>query len=140
MQHIEVTQHLAVSPAAAWPIFMDLAGWTTWAGVGRVRVEREGDANGVGAIRVFSGGSAREEILSVGPGHRVTYTVLSGAPLRDHLGEAVFTEAADGGTDAIWRCRFESKIPGFGPVIRGGIGWVFRRTLRRLERETKRRG
>ena len=54
--------------------------------------------------------------------------------MTDHLGEVLF-ESRDGGTDVTWRCRFRSRVPGLGGLIRLGIGRVFRGALRGLERD-----
>lgn len=140
MQHIEVRRRLHAPIDETWAILMDHAGWTRWAGFGRVSMERSGapDPNGTGAIRVLPGGG-REEVLSLGPGYHMTYTVLSGIPIKDHLGEVSFADAGNGAIDATWRCRFNSKIPGLGWAMRLGVTQIFRRTLGRLEREAQRR-
>ncbi len=141
MEHVEVSQHVAASREAVFDVLADLPGWTTWAGLGRVTLEREGrDARcGPGAIRVFTnyGFAGREEILALERGAMMTYTVLSGMPIRDHLGEVHCTADGDG-TLVTWRCRFEARIPGLDPVFQRFITWIFRRTLRRLASHVER--
>ena len=51
----------------------------------------------------------------------MTYKIVRGGwPIADHLGEVLF-EPRDGGTDVTWRCRFRSRVPGLGGLIRFGI-------------------
>ena len=62
----------------------------------------------------------------------MTYRVVRGGiPLRDHQGEVLFLPDA-GGTRVVWRCRFESKIPGLGPLLRVIVTRVFRGALEGL--------
>ena len=138
MQHVEVRRHIDAPPGAVWDAYTDHVGWSGWAGVGRVRLAREGDPhpNGVGCIRVLGPGplAAREEVLGFEPPERMTYRVVSGGlPMRDHLGEVRF-EAEDAGTRVVWRCRFEPRIPGTGLLLQRLVTWIFRRALEGLAR------
>lgn len=99
----------------------------------RARIDREGDPapNGAGCIRVLGPGpfAAHEEILSFEEGKRMTYRILKGGlPIRDHFGEVDFEPDGDG-TRIRWRCRFESKVPGLGPLMRVGVTRMFRGVL-----------
>jgi uncharacterized protein YndB with AHSA1/START domain len=134
MQHVEVERRFEASPAEVWRVYTDHAGWTSWAGLGRARLETEGqpDRNGVGAVRCFSTGgvSVFEEVLSFEPPKRMTYRVVRGGIpiMKDHLGEVVL-EPDGAGTRLIWRCRFDSSIPGFGTPMRWMVTRLFRRAL-----------
>ena len=134
MQHVEVERRFEASPAEVWKVYTDHAGWTSWAGLGRARLETEGqpDRNGVGAVRCFSTGgvSTFEEVLSFEPPKRMTYRVVRGGIpiMKDHLGEVVL-EPDGAGTRLIWRCRFDSSIPGFGTPMRWLVTGLFRRAL-----------
>ena len=139
MQHVEVRHHFRAPVERVWARYTDHASWSTWAGLGRVRLAREGTPapNGVGCVREFAAGGMglQEEVVSFEPPRRMTYQVVrGGGPITDHLGEVLF-EARDGGTDVTWRCRFRSRVPGLGGLIRLGIGRVFRGALRGLERD-----
>jgi uncharacterized protein YndB with AHSA1/START domain len=140
MQHVEVTQRVAAPREAVFDVLADLPRWTRWAGLGRVTLEREGRDTpcGPGAIRVFTnyGFAGREEILSLERPATMTYTLLSGMPVRDHLAEVHCTEDGDG-TLVTWRCRFEATVPGLGPVLQLFVRWIFTRTLRRLARRVE---
>jgi hypothetical protein len=66
----------------------------------------------------------REEIVEYDPPRRLAYTLLSGQPVRDYLAEVELTPA-DGGTEILWRGRFEPLVPGTGPLVR----WFFVRLV-----------
>jgi uncharacterized protein YndB with AHSA1/START domain len=133
VQQIEVVRRIAGPPDAVFAVYTDHAAWGAWGGIGSARIERAGDPapNGRGCVRVLGRGrfSAREEILDFEPGKRMTYRIVKGAvPIRDHFGEVLF-ESDGSGTRIVWRCRFESKIPGLAPLLRAAIARLFRRVL-----------
>jgi uncharacterized protein YndB with AHSA1/START domain len=134
VQQVEVSRHIAGSPREVWEVYTDHASWAEWSGVRAARIAREGDPapNGSGCVRVLGPGpfAAHEEILdfeppgSTEPG-RMTYRIVGGrVPLRDHFGEVLFTPEGEG-TRIVWRCRFESKLPGLGGLLRGVITRLF---------------
>jgi uncharacterized protein YndB with AHSA1/START domain len=139
VQRVEVERVFAVPPAELWRVYTDHARWKEWAGFRDSWLEREGapDRNGAGCVRGFSGlpGQAVfEEVLEFEPPRRMTYRLVRGGlPIRDHLGE-VLLEPDAGGTRLVWRCRFVSKLPGLGGVIRRGIRYFFARALDGLAR------
>ena len=134
MQNIEVERRFEAPPEQVWKVYTDHAGWSTWAGLGRARLETEGrpDRNGVGAVRCFKTGpvSVFEEVLTFEPPKRMTYRVVRGGIpiMKDHLGE-VLLEPDGAGTRLIWRCRFDSKIPGLGAPMRWLVTRLFRQAL-----------
>lgn len=137
MQQVEVTRRIRGSPQAVFDTYTDHLGWPEWGGPS-ARLEREGDPapNGTGCIRVLGPGplAVHEEILSFEPPKRMTYRIVKGLlPLRDHFGEVDFTPEGDG-TRVVWRCRFESRVPGLGPLLRVVIAQLFRRVLDGLAR------
>lgn len=139
MQHIEVERTIAAPIEKVWERYTDHVGWSRWAGLGKVVLEREGvpAPNGVGCVRVIGSGmtAAYEEVVSFEPPHRMSYRVVRGGiPIRDHLGEVEFT-AVDGGTHVRWRCRFESRVPFVGGLLQWLVTTVFRRALAGLARE-----
>lgn len=138
MQEVEVSRHFDASPQAVWEVYTDHAGWKDWAGFGRSWLETEGspDRNGTGCVRALGAGPivAYEEVLDFEPPKRMTYRVLRGGiPLKNHLGE-VRLELDGGGTRLVWRCRFESPVPGLGGLLRRLIARTFERALEGLGR------
>jgi uncharacterized protein YndB with AHSA1/START domain len=81
----------------------------------RSTLDREGTPapDGVGAIRrlVAIGPPFVEEIVEYQRPTRWAYTVLSGAPIRDHLGTIELREVGTG-TEVSWHLRATLKIPG----------------------------
>lgn len=133
MQQVEVTRRFDAEPQAVWDVYTDHVGWADWGGMISARIERPGDPppNGAGCIRVLGPGplAAVEEILSFEPPKRMTYRIVRGGlPLRDHFGEVDFAREG-AGTRIVWRCRFDSKIPGLGGFFRFMITRLFRGVL-----------
>ena len=106
-----------------------------WA-VRRSTLDREGTPapNGVGAIRRIEavGPPIVEEIIDYQRPTRYAYKMLSGAPVRDHVGTVELREAGTG-TTVTWHLRSTPKIPGadwllsavlkrvIGELLNGGI-------------------
>jgi uncharacterized protein YndB with AHSA1/START domain len=140
VQQVEVVRRFNAPPQAVWDVYTDHAGWKTWAGVGGSRLATEGkpERNGTGAVRVLGNGPVRafEEILDFEPPKRMTYRVVKGGlPMRDHLGEVRFEPDGEG-TRVVWSCRFESRIPGLGGLMRRAVTRVFRNALEGLARHS----
>jgi uncharacterized protein YndB with AHSA1/START domain len=83
-------------------------------------LEREGEAepDGVGAIRVLKavGPAIREEVVAYERPSRFSYTVLSGMPVRDHLG-TVSLEASAGGTRVTYALKAIPTVPLAGGLV-----------------------
>jgi uncharacterized protein YndB with AHSA1/START domain len=136
MQNVEVTRTLPARPEQIWKVYTDHAGWTEWAGISHssLFVEGKPDKNGTGAVRRLGtyGFYAHEEILEFEPPRRMTYRVVKGGlGMKNHLGEVLFEPDGDE-TRITWRCRFESKIPGFSRIMRGIVIRVFTDALNGL--------
>ena len=118
--------------------YTDHAGWSDWAGLGRVRLVREGapHRDAVGAVRAFSlTPGLREEVTRFEPPTRMEYRVVAGpVPMTDHLGEVLFTPDGQG-TRVMWRVSFRPTVPGAGWVMRPALESVFNRILSRLARD-----
>ena len=85
-----------------------------WA-VRRSTLDREGvpAPNGVGAVRRLEavGPPIVEEIIDYQRPSRYAYKMLSGAPVRDHVGTVELREAGSG-TEVSWHLRSTPTIPG----------------------------
>lgn len=83
-------------------------------------LEREGEPapNGVGAIRVLMavGPPIREEVVAYQRPSRFSYKVLSGLPVRDHLG-TVSLEPSDDGTKVTYALKAIPTVPFAGKVV-----------------------
>jgi len=125
VQQVQVQRHFSASPQAVFDAYTDHVSWAEWAGLGPARLAREGvpAPNGVGCIRVLG------PAISFEPPKRMTYTIVKGFPvIRDHFGEVDFEPEGDG-TRVTWRCRFESRVPFIGGLIRGALTRAFSKAL-----------
>jgi uncharacterized protein YndB with AHSA1/START domain len=97
-----------------------------WA-VRRSTLDREGvpAPNGVGAVRRIEavGPTIVEEIIDYQRPTRYAYKMLSGAPVRDHVGTVELREAGTG-TEVSWHLRSTPTIP--------GSGWLLSAVLHRV--------
>jgi uncharacterized protein YndB with AHSA1/START domain len=139
LEQVEVRRRIPGSPEDVFAAYTDHVGWSAWAGFGPVRLAREGDPapNGVGCVRVVGPriAAAHEEVLCFEPPKRMTYRIVKGFPLiRDHLGEVDFAPEG-GGTLVVWRCRFVSRVPGLGALLRRGLERAFAGALEGLARQ-----
>jgi len=105
-------------------------------------LEREGEPapNGVGAIRVLTsaGPPLREEVIAYEPPHRFSYKLLSGAPLRDHVGTVELTAEA-GGTRLVYAVKTTPTLPLVGPVVVAVVKRAIRALIDGIAKESERR-
>jgi uncharacterized protein YndB with AHSA1/START domain len=102
-----------------------------WA-VRRSTLDREGipAPNGVGAVRRLEalGPAIIEEIIEYQRPTGYAYKLVSGAPVRDHVGTIELREAGTG-TEVSWHLRSTPKIPGLdwllSPVLKRVISELF---------------
>ncbi len=118
------------NPEAVYSLLSEGATWPTWSPIGAFSLERPGVEGGEseGAIRVFKTGTvrSREELVDLRPGEALSYTALSGLPMREHLAR-VELRAEERGTLITWHERFEPKHRGTGWALR----WFLRRFVQR---------
>jgi uncharacterized protein YndB with AHSA1/START domain len=111
-----------------------------WA-VRRSTLDREGTPapNGVGAIRRLEtvGPPIIEEIIDYQRPTRYAYKMLSGAPVRDHVGTVELRESGTG-TTVTWHLRSTPKIPGtdwlLSPLLKRIIGELLNGGVKSAER------
>jgi uncharacterized protein YndB with AHSA1/START domain len=119
MATLDFSRTVAAPPETVWEVVADLRGMSEYTRFRKVEIEREGDPppNGVGAIRVMHliGPPVREEIIAFEPPRRFAYRLLSGLPVRDHVG-TIELEAAGQGTRMSYVLETTPTIPvvGFG--------------------------
>jgi uncharacterized protein YndB with AHSA1/START domain len=108
----------------------------------RVDLEREGDPapNGLGAIRVLHavGPPLREEVIAYRPPSRFSYKVLSGLPVRGHVGTIELAEQGEG-TQVVYAVRMEPTIPVVGGAVVAGVRQGVKQLLKGVASEAERR-
>jgi hypothetical protein len=130
MQRVEVVRTVLGPRAEVFARYADHESF--WSSFG-VRLERLGEPspNGVGCVRVVGPGpfAAHEEITAFEPNQSLAYRVVKGPmPIKNHSGEVHFEDDGEG-TRIVWRCQFDSRIPGLGGPLRWLIAKVFRDAL-----------
>jgi uncharacterized protein YndB with AHSA1/START domain len=137
MATVEVERILDAPPETVFERYTDHAGWSSWAGIGTVRLARSGapTPNGVGAVREFDKARGlQEQVLEFEPPRRMVYTVVRGGfPITGHRGEVTF-EPHPRGTRLVWRASFGSKIPFTARPMAAFITRMFDMLLSRFER------
>jgi uncharacterized protein YndB with AHSA1/START domain len=105
------------------------------------RLERQGEPepNGVGAVRVLgvAGPPLREEVIAYEPASRFSYKLLSGLPVRDHVGTVGLTPQ-DGGTKVVYAIRTTPTVPLAGFAILGVVKLGVSQLLAGIVRESER--
>lgn len=105
-------------------------------------LEREGEPapDGVGSIRVLSavGPPMREETIVYERPSRFSYKVLSGLPVRDHVGTASL-EPSGAGTKITYAVRTTPTVPVVGGVVVMAIKRAITQLLNGVSAEAERR-
>jgi uncharacterized protein YndB with AHSA1/START domain len=105
-------------------------------------LERQGEPppNGVGAIRVLTsiGPPLREEVIAYDPPTRFSYKLLSGAPVRDHVG-TVELSPSEGGTRVVYAVRTTPTLPLAGIAVVAVVKQAIKALLNGIVKESERR-
>ncbi len=94
------------------------------------------DPNGVGSVRRLSlplTPAFEETVTDFEPDQRIAYRITRGSPLRDHHGEMVFSEHADGGSRLQYTIVFRGKLPLLGALVKPALENSIRRGLDKLK-------
>lgn len=107
-------RQVAAPPEIVFDVLTDHRRYTAITPLRRAELEREGDPvpDGLGAIRLLgvAGPPMREEVIAYEPPRRFSYTLLSGLPVRDHVG-TVELSASDGGTRIVYAIHTTPTVP-----------------------------
>jgi uncharacterized protein YndB with AHSA1/START domain len=129
-------------PETVFEVLTDHRGYADITPVRRVELEREGEPapNGVGTIRVLHsvGPPLREEVIAYQSPSRFSYTLLSGLPMRDHVGTAELT-ANGQGTRIVYAVRTTPTVPVVGGAVVAGVKLAIKQLLNGVAKESERR-
>jgi uncharacterized protein YndB with AHSA1/START domain len=118
------TREIAAPAETVFEILTDHRRYSELTPLRKSVLEREGDPapNGVGAIRKLTavGPALREEVIAYEPSSRFSYTLLSGLPVRDHVGTVELTSEA-GRTKMVYAVRTQPTVPVVGGVVVAAI-------------------
>lgn len=142
MASFTFTREIAAPAETVFEVLTDHARYAEITPLRRSELEREGDPapNGVGAIRKLTavGPPLREEVVAYDAPRRMSYTLLSGAPVRDHLG-TVELSAEDGGTKMVYAVRTHPTIPVVGFAVVAVVKQSVKRLVDGIVAESERR-
>lgn len=129
-------------PEVVFDVLTDHRGYADITLLRRAELEREGDPppNGVGAIRVLRsvGPPLREEVLSYEPPSRFSYRLLSGVPVRDHVGTVALAPEGDG-TKITYAVRTMPTVPVGGFAVVAAVKLAIKQLLDGIVKESERR-
>ncbi len=142
MASFTLVREVAAPPEVVFDVLTDHRGYSELTPLRKSELEREGDPapNGVGAIRVLSavGPPMREEVIAYERPGRFSYTVLSGLPVRDHVG-TVSLEPEGEGTKVTYALRMTPTVPFAGAVVVAVVKRAIAQLLGGISAEAERR-
>jgi uncharacterized protein YndB with AHSA1/START domain len=137
-----LTREIAAPAEIVFEVLTDHRRYSELTPLRRSELEREGEPapNGVGAIRKLTavGPPMREEVIAYEAPRRFSYTVLSGLPVRDHVGTVELAESDDG-TKMVYAVRSQPTIPVVGGVAIAVIKQAIKGLIDGVATESERR-
>ncbi len=136
------TREIAAAPETVFEVLTDHRRYSELTPLRKSELEREGetDVNGVGAIRklTVAGPPMREEVIAYEAPRRFSYTVLSGLPVRDHVGTVELS--ADGsGTKMVYAVRTQPTLPVVGFAVVAAVKQAIKGLIDGVAKESERR-
>ncbi|HEY5709698.1 MAG TPA: SRPBCC family protein [Solirubrobacterales bacterium] len=120
MASFTFTREVGAPPEVVFEVLTDHRRYSELTPLRKSVLEREGDPapNGVGAIRKLTavGPALREEVIAYEEPRRFSYTLLSGLPVRDHVGTVELTPNGNG-TKMVYAVRTQPTVPVVGAVV-----------------------
>jgi uncharacterized protein YndB with AHSA1/START domain len=142
MASFTLVRDVAAPPETVFEVLVDHRGYSRITPLRKSVLEREGDPspNGVGAIRALSlvGPPMREEVLTYEEPTRFSYKLLSGVPVRDHVGTVELT-AEDGRTKVTYAVRTMPTVPLAGAAVVAAVKLGVKQLLTGAAAEAERR-
>lgn len=142
MASFTFTREVAAPPETVFEVLTDHRRYKELTPLRKSVLEREGTptADGVGAIRKLSavGPPLREEVIAYEPSSRFSYTLLSGLPVRDHVGTVELTPNG-GGTKMVYAVRTQPTVPVVGAVVVAAVKQGVKQLVEGIVKESERR-
>jgi uncharacterized protein YndB with AHSA1/START domain len=142
MASFTYVRHVAAPPQTVFDVLTDHRGYAGITPMRKVELEREGEPppNGVGAVRVLHsvGPPLREEVIGYEPPGRFSYKLLSGAPVRDHVGTVELSPEGEG-TRMVYAVRTFSTVPLAGAAVVGVVRQAIKALIKGIVTESERR-
>lgn len=142
MASFTFTRHIAAPPQTVFDVLTDHRRYAAITPLRKSVLEREGEPapNGVGAIRVLSavGPPLREEVIAHDSPTRFSYKLLTGIPVRDHVGTVELSPEGDG-TKMVYAVRTTPTLPYVGAAVVAGVKFGVGTLVRGIATESERR-
>lgn len=141
MASFTFTREIAAPAETVFEVLTDHRRYSELTPLRKSELEREGEPapNGLGAIRRLTavGPPLREEVIAYEPEERFSYKLLSGLPVRDHVGTVELTP--DGGrTKMVYAVRTQPTVPVVGfavvAVVKQGVKGLIDGIVKESER------
>ncbi|HWA52855.1 MAG TPA: SRPBCC family protein [Solirubrobacterales bacterium] len=143
MASFTLTREIAAPTETVFEVLTDHRRYADMTGLRRSELEREGDPppNGLGAVRrlVAVGPPLREEVIAYQPPARFSYKLLSGLPVRDHVGTVELTPNGGGGTKMVYAVRSQPTVPVVGGVVIAVVKQAVKNLIGGIAKESERR-
>jgi uncharacterized protein YndB with AHSA1/START domain len=142
MASFRYVRQVAAPPETVFDVLTDHRRYPEITPLRKAELEREGEPapNGVGAIRVLTvaGPPMREEVIAYERPSRFAYKILSGLPVRDHVGTVEMQPVGDG-TEVVYAVKTTPTVPLAGPVFMLVLKKAIRDLLGGVAKESERR-
>ena len=142
MASFKYVRQVAAPPETVFDVLTDHRRYPEITPLRKAELEREGEPapNGLGAIRVLTvaGPPMREEVIAYERPNRFAYKILSGLPVRDHVG-TVEMRPSGGGTEVVYAVKTTPTIPLAGSVFMLVLKKAIRDLLGGVAKESERR-
>lgn len=142
MASFTIVREIAAPPETIFEVLVDHRAYSSITPLRKSELEREGEPapNGAGAIRVLRavGPPLREEVLTYEEPSRFSYKLLSGLPVRDHVGTVELT-ANEGGTRMTYAVRTMPTVPLVGAAVVGVVKLGVKQLIDGVSAEAERR-
>lgn len=138
-----LTREIAAPPETVFAVLTDHRRYAELTLLRKSELEREGegDPNGVGAIRRLTavGPPLREEVIAFESPSRFSYALLSGLPVRDHVGTVELSAKEGGGTRMVYAVRTQPTLPLAGFAVIAAVKQAIKGLIDGVAKESERR-
>ncbi len=142
MASFTFNREIAAPPETVFEVLTDHRKYSELTPLRKSVLEREGQPvpNGVGAIRKLTavGPALREEVIAYEEPSRFSYTLLSGLPVRDHVGTVELTPSG-GGTRMVYAVKTQPTLPVVGFAVVAAVKQAVNGLIGGIAKESERR-
>jgi uncharacterized protein YndB with AHSA1/START domain len=142
MASFTFNREIAAPPETVFEVLTDHRKYSELTPLRKSVLEREGQPapNGVGAIRKLTavGPALREEVIAYEEPSRFSYTLLSGLPVRDHVGTVELTPNG-GGTRMVYAVKTQPTLPVVGFAVVAAVKQAVSGLIGGIAKESERR-